>query len=597
MLKRFFLNTLSSFLGAWIALVIMGVVAVLFVVGVVAKIGMSQKTQQSVKKGSILTIDLDGIITENDSNPDFDYSQLILGGELEKKNSLSELTSAIEAAAENHNVKAIYLKCGLGLGSPATYNALRTSLLKFKESGKKIFAYGNIMSQSVYYVATVADELYMNPGGKLNIKGLGATTIFLTGLLEKLGIHIQVVKVGTFKSAVEPFINTELSGPARAQLDTLYGTMWDYIAEGIATSRPQLSVEKINELIDDDFIFLKDGRFAEKAGLVDKVYYERSIDSIIASSLGKDKEDLNFIGSELLVSQEKMLNAYSAKTQIAVLYASGDIVDGGTNSEINYQRYVPIITKLAEDDNVKGMVLRVNSPGGSAFGSEQIGDALDYFKAKGKPLAVSMGDYAASGGYWISCGADRIFANPLTITGSIGIFGIIPNISGLIHKIGITTSHVATNPDANFPNLITEMNPRQYDAMQSMVNQGYDQFINRVATGRHMSEEKVRQIGEGRVWDAQKALSLGLVDQLGNLQDAINWVASEIHNQDYVVSSFPKSENSIWNFLPGLMDMHMNIEIKTILGEQIPKDLNKKVYNILNHYPVQARMPEFITSF
>ncbi|MCH5222478.1 MAG: signal peptide peptidase SppA [Muribaculaceae bacterium] len=591
MLKRFFLNALSSFLGAWIALAIFGVVFVMVIISLVGKFGSANIPNINVSKGSVMTLDLEGEIIENDIPAEFDYTEIIQG-EIVKKKSLSSIIKAIETAAENRNIDAIYLRCGVTSAAPATFNAIREALLKFKESGKKILAYANTYMMGDYFVATVADEIYLNPGGTVALQGLGGINFFFKDLLDKLGVDVQVVKVGTYKSAVEPYILNSMSQPARAQLDTLYGNMWRYIREGMSAQRKNISPAQIDSLVSNDFIFIRNAKYALNKGLVDSLAFERSMDSIIASSLGKNKDKLNFVPPYVLTSQEEMMSGYMSKNQIAVLYASGEIIDGGGNSSINYQRFVPIITELADNENVKGMVLRVNSPGGSVFGSEQIGDALDYFRSKGKPLAVSMGDYAASGGYWISCCANKIFADPLTITGSIGIFGLIPNVDKLMQKIGLNAEIVATNPEAQFPNFIKPLNQLQLDAMQKMVSEGYDQFIARVAKGRNLPEAEVRRIGEGRVWDAESALRLKLVDALGGLDDAIDWVSKEIDNDNYTLSYYPRMENSVWDFLPEIVNMQLNVNLYDKIGEDVPVKLYDRIMRLLNQYPVQARMPE-----
>lgn len=596
MLKRFFLNALSSFLGTWVAIVILGAVFIMVIVGMIARLGISQGNQAQVTKDSILTINLQGEIDETEMPVDFDYTTIVAGN-ITKKQSLAKLTAAIGAAAENKNIKAIYLKCNSVAASPATLNAIRNSLLKFKESGKKIIAYGDMLAMGDYYIATVADQLYMNPGGNVTLKGIGGITPFFKGLFDKIGIEFQVVKVGTYKSAVEPYIMEHMSAPARAQLDTLYGTMWGIICDGIAEQRKGLTPLKIDSLINDDFIFIRDAKFALKEDLIDGLFYERSMDSIIAASIGKNKDDLNFVEPSVLVSQEDLLMGINAKQQIAVLYATGEIMDGGSENTINYERYVPIIVSLADDEKIKGMVLRVNSPGGSVFGSEQIGEALDYFQSKGKPLAVSMGDYAASGGYWISCGANRIFADPLTITGSIGIFGLIPNAKGLTDKLGLSFELVSTNPDASFPSLFFPLNQRQLEGMQVMVEEGYDHFVSRVAKGRKMSESKVRRIGEGRVWDAVTAMRIGLVDELGGLNDAVEWVAQNLDLDNYGTVTYPRFETSIWDIIPEMINIEMKENIKNSLGTEMSPYLFNVIIRSLERKPVQALMPEMKVGF
>ena len=593
MLRKFFLNALSSFIGAWIAIVLFGAVCVVVAVGVIAKLGVAQTNNNQVSKDSVLTIDLQGELDEIAMPVDFDYSSII-SGSIDKKQSLTELITAIGEAAENKNIKAIYLKCNSIVAAPATLNALRNALLDFKESKKPIIAYGDMLAMGDYYIASVADKLYLNPGGAVGLKGLGGATPFFKGLFDKLGVQFQVVKVGTYKSAVEPYINERMSEPARAQLDTLYGNMWNVILDGICQQRSELTPQRIDSLINDDFIFLHQGEFASRQGLVDAVVYERSMDSIIAAAINKKVDKLNFVSPSLLVSQEELMSGINPKKQIAVVYASGEIVDGGGTNTINYEKFVPLITSLAENENIKGMVLRVNSPGGSVFGSEQIGEALDYFQSKGKPMVVSMGDYAASGGYWISAGADRIFADPLTITGSIGIFGLIPNVEGLIEKLGLNMEFVSTNPEANFPSLFKPLNEKQLAGMQVMVEDGYNQFVARVANGRKMSEAKVRRIGEGRVWDAVTAMKIGLVDELGSLEDAIDWVAKDLNIENYGVSRYPRFNSRVWDFLPEIINVQEKgkIEMGRLLAPQVSSVMVNKVIRVLERKPVQALMPE-----
>lgn len=590
MLKKFFMNMLSSFVGAWLALVLFGVVAALVCIGIVAKLGVSGAESKSVSKGSILTIELSGPIEERETPLDFDYFSM-LRGDISRPQTLSGLVKAIGEAKNNKNIDAIYLKCKGVSASLATLNRLRDAVAEFRKSGKKVIAYGDSYGMGDYYVASVADDVYLNPGGSVAIQGIGSSSMYLKGLFDKIGVSYQVVKVGTFKSAVEPFIMNEMSEPARAQLDTLYGYMWDVVRSGIADSRKNVTAAGIDSLVGRDFIFLEPAITSLKAGLVDKMYYERSMDSVIAKTLGKDKEKLNFVSPSLLVGQSDWGSEYSSKNQVAVVYATGEIVDGGSSSTINYEKLVPVITDLADNDKVKGMVLRVNSPGGAVFGSEQIGEALDYFQSKGKTLAVSMGDYAASGGYWISCCADRIFADPLTITGSIGIFGLIPNASELAGKLGVHPQFVSTNPHAQFPSLWKPMNETQLAAMQKMVERGYDKFVARVAKGRKMPESKVRVIGEGRVWSAKKAMEIGLVDSLGSLEDAVKWVAGKAGISDYGVAAYPTIESTMWDMIPELENMKASEALEAALSGDYDKLMVKFAMSVLRQKPVQARMP------
>lgn len=589
MLKKFFLNTLSSFVGAWIAIILFGIVGVVVAVGLVARVQGSDATQ-SIKKHSILTLDLNGTIVESETPTSLDYTSLV-SGSIEKPQTLNVIVEGLKEGAVNSDIDALYLKCGAAAASPATFNAIRDAVAEFRKSGKKVYAYGDAYTLGTYYVASAADKIYLNPYGQLAIQGLGSTSMYLKGLFDKLGIQFQVVKVGAFKSAVEPYITSDMSQPARAQLDTLFGAMWGYMKDGICDNRKKLSSEKIDSLVNNGLVF-SSANEAVKNGLVDDAVYERTMDERLAKFIGVEKKKLNFVSVSTLVGQVPWTDAYNSKNRIAVLYATGEIVDGAS-SGINYQKLVPIITQLADDDNVKGLVLRVNSPGGSAFGSDQIGEALDYFQSKKKPLAVSMGDYAASGGYWISCCADKIYADPLTITGSIGIFGLIPNAKGLADKLGVNPQSVSTNPAANFPTMYEPMDERQLGIMQRYVENGYDRFVKRVAKGRKMSENKVRLIAEGRVWNAIKAKEIGLVDSLGSLGDAIEWTAGKADVlKKYEIAVYPVFEPSFWDMLPA-----GEIEMAKLMKGSNSVDLTEVGINfiekVIRRNQVQARMPEF----
>ncbi len=589
MLKKFFLNTLSSFVGAWIALVLFGVVGVIVAVGLVAGMHGTDEVA-SVKKHSILTLELSGSIVESETPSSINYTALMSGG-IEKPQTLNVIVEGLKEGADNKNIDALYIKCGAALASPATFNAIREAVKEFKKTGKKVYAYGNAYTLGTYYVASVSDKIFLNPYGEIAIQGLGSTSMYLKGLFDKLGVEFQVVKVGTFKSAVEPYISTQMSEPARAQLDTLFSTMWDFMKDGICDNRKKLSGSEIDSLVNNGLMF-STADFAAESGFVDEVVYERVMDERLAKLIDVDKKKLNFVSPSTLIGQLPWTDAYSSKNNIAVLYATGEIVDGASTG-INYQKLVPIITQLADDDKIKGLVLRVNSPGGSAFGSDQIGEALDYFQSKKKPLAVSMGDYAASGGYWISCGADRIFADPLTITGSIGIFGLIPNVKGLSDKLGINPQSVSTNPAADFPTLFTPMDEKQLSIMQKYVETGYDRFIKRVATGRKMTEAKVRQIAEGRVWNAMKAKEIGLVDELGSLKDAIEWTAkkADIYSK-YDVSVYPVYEPSFWDVI-SMGDIEAVRMMKAVSDGDFDEAGMHIAMKILSRSRILARMPEF----
>lgn len=593
MLKRFLLNSLSSFVGTWVAIMLFGIVVVLVIIGLGARFG-GGSSMGDINRHSILTLELSGVVEERELEIVPDYSQLINGG-IERPQTLNVITKALREAAKNKDIDALYIKCGQLAGAPATLDAIRSEVVDFKKSGKKVYAYGDVLMSGAYYIASVADSIFINPYGSVEMTGLSSTSLYMKSLFDKIGISWQVVKVGTFKSAVEPYIMDKMSEPAKAQLDTLFGNMWSYMRERICENRKKLSPTKIDSLINVVSISFAPVEDAVNSGLVDKAVYERTMDPRLAKLVGVDEKDLNFVSPSDLVASDAFDIEKGGKNQIAVLYATGEIVDGSPTG-INYEKLVPIITDLAENDDVKGMVLRVNSPGGSAFGSDQIGEALDYFKSKGKPLAVSMGDYAASGGYWISCNADKIYADPLTITGSIGIFGLIPNGEVLLDKIGVNPQFAGTNPSANFPTLYKPMDERQLDVVQKNVERGYDRFINRVAKGRKMPQEKVRQIAEGRVWDAIKAKNIGLVDNLGSLEDAIEWTAKKASVEGkYNLSVYPEFKPSFWDLI---VDGGTFEKLTSGFATQNFSEFAVEyIRHYLNREKIQARMPDFKVGF
>ena len=592
MLKRFLMNMLSSFVGAWLAMILVVTAVTILIFGAIGSMAVGSLEAEQVTKHSVLKIDLSGVIEEIEQAQQPDI-QSLLAGSLMKPQSLNTIVESIREAARNKNIVAIYLDCGAVAASPATLNAIRQEIIEFRKSKKPVYAYGDAMSQGSYFVASAADRVYLNPQGELYMQGLTSSVPYMKDLFDKIGVQFQVVKVGTFKSAVEPYIMNTMSEPARAQLDTLQGNMWEYIRKSISESRKGVTPAGIDSMVSAQNISFADMSVAVKGGLVDTLIYGRTVNERFAAITGKKADEINFVSPSTLVNQVPWGQAYSAKNQVAVLYACGEIQDGNDNpGYIDYTTLVPVITRLADDEKVKGMVLRVNSPGGSAFGSDQIGEALDYFQSKGKPLEVSMGDYAASGGYWISAGADMIFADPLTITGSIGIFGLIPNFSGTADKLGVSMQMVSTNPGAVFPTGFKPMNERQLAVMQAYVNRGYDQFINRVAKGRKMKPEAVRRIAEGRVWDAMSAQKIGLVDSLGNMKDAIEWVArkADIYSK-YEVSLYPKFEPSFWDIVMQ-SNSAMAEGVAKITAPKPEELLMARMREILRRNRVQALMQQ-----
>ncbi len=597
MLKKFFLNLLSSFVGAWIAMVLFCVVAVFVAIGVAVRLGASDDSATTkVSSDSVLLLDLTGTIIETPEAGDIDFLSLLYGEGVESPTALNILIDGIREGKESDNIKAMYIKCGHPAASPATLNAIRMAVADFKKSGKKVYAYADAMTMGDYFVASQADSLFLNPGGMVEISGLGGTTLFFKDFLDKIGVKMTLVKVGTFKSAAEPYISNQMSAPARAQLDTLYGNMWSYIGRAVAEGRKSLNNESMNKAA-NEFIVFKPSSEVLKQGYVDRLVYERQVDDIVGKLVDKEGKKVKYYTPETLSENSNWGKEYNNKNRVAVLYATGEIQEY-SRSGIDCYKLVPQITELADDDNVKALVLRVNSPGGSVFGSEQIGEALDYFKSKGKPFIVSMGDYAASGGYWISCTADKIFADPLTITGSIGIFGLFPSAEGLAKKIGITPQTVSTNPGKNI-SLYYDPTSEQLDVLQTYINDGYSRFVKRVAKGRNMKEERVRQIAEGRVYDAAQAMDLKLVDKLGSLDDAIAFAASEagLKTDKYGIAVYPKYKPDFLDLLKAQGLDQLNQEISKITGERPESAIIYETSKLLRRSPWQARMTPLSVRF
>lgn len=538
-MNKFWSSLLGSFLGTWIAFLLSGVIMFVCVVIMMASFSVSslQTPVRHVTDNSILRIDLAGAFPERQQSRQIaDYIEQLSV----VYNNLHDVLAAIKMAETDSKISGIYLYCGGLASGHATAKTLRDALSEFKRnSGKWVYAYGeSSIGQTDYYVASVADSIFMNPVGMLDIHGLTSTTMFYKGLFDKLGIEMQIVRVGSFKSAVEPMMRTSMSEENRMQTKTYITNLWTNMCDSISAVR-HISTDSINAYADRLEVFDSPEK-AIRLNLIDGICYAHEFEDRLCRLTGADNADaLNYvIPSEYVATQNNRVTG----NEIAVLYATGTINVAGSTDNVNSDDMVPLILNLAEDENVKGLVLRVNSPGGSAYASEQIWEALEQFKQSGKPLAVSMGDYAASGGYYISCGADRIFAEPTTITGSIGIYGMIPSFEKLAEdKLGLTFESVSTNANVDM-SLFKTMTPYQQAAMQRMVDNGYALFTRRCAEGRDMPLEYLKNIAEGRVWDAQEAKRIGLVDEFGSIDDAIDWIADSLHldSSEYSIRAVPE---------------------------------------------------------
>lgn len=569
MLKKFFTVFLGSMAAIWLSIILMGMI---LLIGVIA--WLARHNDDVIEDHSILYLDLSGTITDREQDI---TAETILLGDLNQNKSFEDMLFSIERATDDDRIESIYMNLGDASMSMAMREELMNALRKFKEKGKKIYAYSDSFTQGDYYMASIADQITLNPAGYFDMRGLSLSVVFFKEALDKLGVEVQVLKVGTFKSAVEPFLLTSMSEPNRLQYTELLQSIWrDYtgtLAANLSSRGFNYTTSQLDSLATDLSLFRMSGSELVDAGFITTSGYRNDSEMLLRRS-GEDYEQLQkrfvsptkYINSTTSLSDNRDLDG--KKPHIALVYAVGDIVDTGSGGIVG-DRMAPMIYKMAEDDNVKGIVMRVNSGGGSAFASEQIWAALEYFKSKGKPFYVSMGGAAASGGYYISAGADYIYADRSTLTGSIGIFGIIPYAKELLNdKLGITFSTVSTNPNAAFPQLAEPLTERQHEALENHIRKGYDLFVSRVAAGRNMTTDEVEAIAEGRVWTGAKALEIGLVDEIGGLSDALNAMAKKVNLDRNSVLSYPLRSRTPWQMIISEMN---SLNVPVDVYQDIPQ--------------------------
>ncbi len=500
---------------------------------------MMSTPKTELEENTIYRIDLKGTLVEQagEENP-FDALFAEMYGQSTSTVGLSDLLSNIALAKDNDKILGIYLKGGSLSAGPASAKALRDALLDFKQSGKFVIAYADSYSQTNYYIASVADKMFFNPVGSLAWDGLSAQKEYYTRLFEKIGIEMQILKVGTFKSAVEPYFRTSMSDADRKQTEQYLGGIWSEMKTAVGQSR-QIATEQLNTYADECMSLQPQEKYLTY-NFVDSLVYIQEMDSILRTYAGT--KDYKQLSNSKMTNVERSEN--KAKDKVAVLYAEGAISDEGMEGIVE-GKILKTIKKIYKDDDVKAVVFRVNSPGGSAGASEQIWHAMKMLQDKGIPVVVSMGDYAASGGYYISCNADYIYAEPTTLTGSIGIFGTVPNINKLREKVGLDIDGVSTNKHSalNVNAIYRGMNPQETALMQNMVERGYDLFTRRCADGRDMSQDEIKKIGEGRVWLGKDALEIGLVDSLGNINDAITKAVELAELGDYQLVIYPEKKD------------------------------------------------------
>jgi len=584
-MKSFFKYVLATVTGIIISSILLVVVGLVIIGAMVSSMTADKETV--VSDNSLLHIDLQHQITERTIPDPFEELD-VPGFTTTKSFGLNDILKGIEGAKNDNRIKGIYLDLSAVSASFATLQEIRDALLDFKTSGKFIVAYSEGYTQRAYYLASTADKVYVNPEGTIDFRGLASQTPFIKGTLDKLGVEMQVVKVGTFKSAVEPFILDRMSEANRQQVTSFLGSIYDHFVNQIGTSRG-IPADSLRAIADNFLVKTADD--AVTYGLADGKRYKDELLGELKDSLDIDPDkDLNAVALTKY-KPSRQSNRTSVRDRIAVVYAVGDIVSGeGGDDMIGSERISRELRKVRRDDKVKGVVFRINSPGGSALASDVIWREVDLLR-KEKPVIVSMGDVAASGGYYIAAAADSIFAQPNTITGSIGVFGVIPNMQGLMNeKLGITFDEVKTGKYADFlSNVDRPLTVDERNILQMEVNRIYDTFLQRVADGRHLSKEEVDSIGQGRVWSGQQAVDNGLVDRLGSLEDAIAAASRKAGLEDYRLVTYPAIKNPFESLLGGSTDRISTWFAQRELGDQYK--YYEQVKSALRQRGIQARLP------
>ncbi len=591
-MKDFFKFTLATICGIILLSVVSGILFMISIVGMIA----SESGSTKVEENSVFVIKLNGMVQERGMEDD-PFTSLLNKNDMENM-GLDDLVASIKKAKENDNIKGIYIEGGAAaFDAPATAQQLRDALADFKSSGKWIIAYADQYMQTSYYVVSVADSIFLNKTGMIDFRGLGGKNAYMTGLYEKIGVKYQATRVGKYKSAVESVTRKDMSEDDREQRTAYLQGIWQHMLKDMADSR-KVKPEQLDQLASDSIIAFASTDDYMKAKLIDGVMYPDEIKKVVKGKLGIDDDDDEI--NQILLSD--MLNVKSKKKEkgdkIAIYYAYGEIVDQmasgfSTNQSIVGSTTVEDLNELAEDDDVKAVVMRVNSPGGSAVASEQIWHAVQKLKEK-KPVVVSMGGLAASGGYMISAGANYIFAEPTTITGSIGIFGLIPNLSGLVtDKLGVTFDGVTTNRygDFEYKLMMDKENSEEIRNMQNYVDRGYETFLDIVAKGRVMKRDEVHEIAQGRVWLAVDALPIHLIDWIGSLDDAVKKAAELAKIEDeYYTSVYPDKRDWMDNlFGDDNKGTYLDGELRATLGDLYEPIMEMRLDQQRNC--LQARFP------
>ena len=579
-MKQFLKFTLAAAAG-----LMLGVFSIIIIFSILAASGDSKEVQ--LDKPYVLRLELNGEIQDRVEEMPFDLSEIT--GQDVNILGLNDILANIKKAKTDENIKGIYIEIGLISAGFATREEIRNALLDFKESGKFITTYSEIYTQGSYYLASVADYICMYPEGGMELRGLNSTIPFFTNALKKMGIEPQVIRHGKFKSAVEPFMLTEMSDENREQIETYMGSIWEHFLKNVASDR-KLTRDRLNEMAEN--LEIQTTEDAVRLGLVDSLFYRDQFQNHLANLMEQENyDDINFVSLKKYnkVKNENARDKFK-KEKVAVIYAQGEIQSGeGSETVIGSERISKAIRKARKDEKVKAIVLRVNSPGGSALASDVIWREMKLANEE-KPVVVSMGDVAASGGYYIACASDKIYASPNTITGSIGVFGIMPNIEELMtDKIGITFDNVKTNKFADLGSVNRPLTQEEYDIIQKGVVDVYNTFTSKVAEGRDMSQENVDDIGQGRVWSGTNAMDINLIDEYGGLEAAVAGAAELAELEDYRIYELPEQKDPFQELLEQLEEDMQTSWIKYQLGDQYK--YYKTIQDIKHLKGVQARMP------
>lgn len=590
-MKDFIKSVLATMVGIFGFFIVMGVLTMMSIIGMVA----SSSAAQNVEENSVFVLNLSGTISDQGT----DNPLSLFTGDDSQSTGLNNILSAIKKAKTNDDIKGIYIEAGALITNYATLQEIRNALADFRKSGKWIVAYGDYYTQGAYYVASVANKVYINPKGIVDWHGIGAQTMFYKDFMAKFGVKCEVVKVGTFKSATETFTEEKMSDANRLQTQTFINGTWQNICTAVSNSRG-ISIDSLNSYA-DSYLALQSTEMLMKAKMVDGMMYSDKVKDAVKKMMKLEKDD-----DIAQLTLNDMLNVKDEKVEgdkIAIYYASGDIVQDpkaatmfGNNNYIASRKVCKDLEDLMNDDDVKAVVVRINSGGGDAYASEQMWHQMSELR-KVKPVVVSMGDYAASGAYYMSAPASWIVAQPNTLTGSIGIFALIPDFSGLVTtKLGVRFDEVKTNRHSTFGNLMARpFNAEETAMLQASVNRGYSLFRQRVADGRHLTIESVEKIAQGRVWLATDALNIKLVDQLGGIDDAVKKAAQLAKLKEYYTSDYPAAASWMDNLLNSMTSSgtYLDAQLRQTLGElyqpfTVLRSIDKRE-------AIQARIPYAIS--